>query len=259
MPVSNISQSVKRLENELGVQLFDHKGNRVVLNNDGRQFYSYASRALSLLDTAVGSLSDSETDLRGDIRLVCLSNYKLVMIAIERFLKEHPNVNFIIRQSYEDDGDYDILVSDIFPSEHKEKVLLADEEIAIAMNKEHSLAKCDTVSVKDLENERFIALSSSDSMRKIIIETCEKAGFSPNFAIQTVSANYQRRCIELGLGITFASIKWKEKYFENIEYKKIEGLRRKTYAFLPKKKHTRRSVSTFLKILSEEAKAIFEE
>jgi len=38
VPTSNISQSVKRLERELGVELFEHRANRIVLAESGKRF-----------------------------------------------------------------------------------------------------------------------------------------------------------------------------------------------------------------------------
>ena len=52
VPTSNISQSIKRLEKELDTELFEHRANRIRLNEDGRQFYSDVSKALILLENA---------------------------------------------------------------------------------------------------------------------------------------------------------------------------------------------------------------
>ena len=39
IPASNISQTVKRLENELGTTLFTRNANRISLNAQGKEFY----------------------------------------------------------------------------------------------------------------------------------------------------------------------------------------------------------------------------
>lgn len=249
VPVSNISQSVKRLEKELGVELFVHLGNRVTLNNNGKKFYEYVSKALNLLESGKASVSDSEENFSGDIRLVCVTNYKMVSMAIEAFLVKHPNVNFIIYHKQEENMKFDILISDTPPSEHSQKMLLIDEEMLIAINKNHPLVNKPDLSVSDLENERFITLSTSGSIKNITVSTCNEAGFMPNITIQTYSTEYIRRYVKMGLGISFVPASWGKKHSDIIAFKKVGNLRRKTYAFLPKENYTKRAVKLFLEIL----------
>lgn len=56
VPPSGISQSVKRLETELGQPLFERSANRIKLNEAGKGFYQKASEALEILDNAKNSL-----------------------------------------------------------------------------------------------------------------------------------------------------------------------------------------------------------
>jgi predicted DNA-binding protein YlxM (UPF0122 family) len=60
VPPSNISQSIKRLENELSVALFDRNANRVVLNKQRHIFYEKAHQALELLEDAKLSVAGAE-------------------------------------------------------------------------------------------------------------------------------------------------------------------------------------------------------
>lgn len=53
----------KNLEQELGVVLFDRVKKRIVLNEQGKEFYDKVSKGLNLIDSAVDGLSvtpDSE-------------------------------------------------------------------------------------------------------------------------------------------------------------------------------------------------------
>ena len=53
---STISHAIKRLEEELGVSLFNRVGNRIVLNNNGRKFLCWVEAALSNLNRGVQEL-----------------------------------------------------------------------------------------------------------------------------------------------------------------------------------------------------------
>ncbi|MHB8148225.1 MAG: LysR family transcriptional regulator, partial [Vulcanimicrobiaceae bacterium] len=56
-----LSRAISRLERDLGVALFDHRGRSVRLNRYGRAFLRHAERALVALEEGrreVGDLSD---------------------------------------------------------------------------------------------------------------------------------------------------------------------------------------------------------
>lgn len=250
VPTSNISQSIKRLEKELNCELFEHYANKIALNDAGKLFYSDVSQALALLEGAKSRIIDSDDELQGDIHLACMSNRKKVTDAIERFIKEHPKVNFIIYHSLEADKSIDIIVADICPIEYSRRALVVDEEICVAMNVRHPLASKSDLSASDLENERFITMTEGTSLHRITMRTCTDAGFIPNIVIQTDDPFYLRKYIEIGLGIAFVpSVSWGGMFSDDIILKSINNMQRKTYAFLPKGKYIKRSVEEFLRVL----------
>ena len=254
VPTSNISQSIKRLEKELGCELFEHRSNRILLNDEGKRFYSNVSEALALLESARMRISDRNERIYGDIRLICMNNRRIVTNAIETFIQEHPQVNFIIHHSFDSEQDFDVLISDICPCEFSKKTLIVDESICIAINKEHPLLGKKAFSVADLAQERFITMTSGTSHKKITINVCADAGFVPNIAIQTDDPFYLRKYIEMGLGIAVVpSNSWRGLFTDKVVLKNVDNTRRKTYAFLPKRKYIKRSVELFLQVLCDEA------
>ena len=254
VPTSNISQSIKRLERELGCELFEHKTNKVTLNSEGKRFYAEASRALMMLENEKMRLADKQNELTGDIRLICLNNRRTVGNAIEKFMRINPNVNFIIRHNFDAESDFDVTVSDFCPYEYGEKILLVDEDICIAMNKSHPLVAKTDLSVGDLRHERFITMTGGSSLWKITVNACHDAGFVPNIAIQTDVPFYVQKYVEMGLGIAFVPFHaWRGQFSDDIALKRIGNLRRKTYAFLPREKYIKRSVEAFLQMLLSES------
>ncbi len=256
VPTSNISRAVKCLERELGCELFEHKVNKISLNYDGKQFYDNASQALALLENARLRISDKTDRVDGDIRLICLNNRRTVTGVIEKFIQAHPDVKFIIHHNLEPEKDFDIFISDVCPFEYSQKILLVDEEICVAVSKEHDLAKRADFSVADLEKERFITMTSGSSMHKITVNACADVGFTPNIAIQTDDPFYLRKYVEMGLGIAFVPANsWSGLFPDSVLLKGVGNIRRKTYAFLPKGKYLKRSAQMFLRDLSEDGRA----
>ncbi|MBQ9131156.1 MAG: LysR family transcriptional regulator, partial [Clostridia bacterium] len=185
VPTSSVSQSIKRLEKELGCELFDHGGNKITLNNDGRQFYADASQALILLERARSRILEQGEELQGDVHLVCMSNRKIVTDTLEAFVQRHPKVNFIIHHSLDADQGFDVLISNNCPYGYGKKQLIVDEEICVAVNRNHPFAARTELEIADLEQERFITMTPGTNLYGITVNLCAGAGFSPNVAIQT--------------------------------------------------------------------------
>ncbi len=249
VPPSNISQTVKRLEAELGCELFEHNTNKVRLTEVGRAFYERAAEALLLLDEAKDAVCNGEA-IRGDIKLTILANRRTVTEAIEKFKAEHPNVSFIIKHENDGEPDCDILISDTCPVGYFEHGVLVREDIVLAMKSDHPLAAKADIQIRDLSGESFISMPRGRSIHTITEEICKSAGFVPDITIQTDDPYYIRKYVELGLGVSFfPSVSWEGLFSENAVIKKIGDHKRKTSLYLPKSKKTKPAVEAFIKVL----------
>ena len=162
-------------------------------------------------------------------------------------------MNFIIQHSIESEEDFDLVISDVCPRGYSDGVLIADEEICLAMSENHPLARQSDLKLSDLKNERFISMPKNSSLQRITADTCLSAGFTPNIAIQTDDPFYLRKYIEMGLGIAFVPTNsWRGLFHGGTILKSIENIRRKTYAYLPKDRRIKRAVRAFLEILKDE-------
>ena len=57
---SAVSKTIKQLEEEIGVELFDREGRTIKLNQQGKLFYSYVSDSLNLLDRGIKAVQGSK-------------------------------------------------------------------------------------------------------------------------------------------------------------------------------------------------------
>ena len=64
VPATSVSASVKRLEKELGCELFDRSSNRIILNENGRRLKESLKVIFKELDNAVDSITSSSSDTR---------------------------------------------------------------------------------------------------------------------------------------------------------------------------------------------------
>ncbi len=248
VPVSSVSQSIKRLEKELSVELFEHLGNKIILAEEGRRFYEKVSQALILLEEAQNAVKNTE-DMHGEISLLILCNRRLVSEAIENFRKAYPYVNFVLQYT-DDTSPCDIIISDKHPDGYYEKDVLVKEDMLLAMNANHPLAAKKDFSVCELSEEKFISMPKGRSIHSFTEEICNRAGFTPDIAIKTEDPYYVRKYVEMGMGIAFfPAISWKGLFSDNVVLKRIENYKRTTYIYLPKNRKQKSVTTAFLEYL----------
>lgn len=230
VPASNISQSIKRLESELNVTLFTRRANRIRLNETGRDFYKKVKHALSLLESAVHAAQDSRE--RKTIRICIMIQRSIVMSAIEKFQKQHPDFNFITTHTTPNDiYDYDLVVTDANIDCDFTKTLIAQESFVLAYNK-NFFSFPNEPAVVELKDQPFIVMNKGSSVFENLNTICTDLGFTPHIVLQSEDPFYIRKCIEFGLGISIIpELSWRGLFSENIEFKTIGDYNRKTYVY----------------------------
>lgn len=233
VPTSNISQSIKRLETELKVPLFERSSNKVKLNESGLAFYKNAKSALDLLENAKRALESkpSAKVIKANIHI----NRRIVMGIIEKFRRQHPEINFITTHTTDESfGEFDIIVTDKDLDLSYLKSQAAQEELLVAYNK-YAFSFDDEITAADLENSPFITMGSGNSIHESTKKICNDLGFEPHIALQSEDPFYIRKCIELGLGISIVpELSWRGQFSEQVVLKKIGDYKRKIFVY---KKH----------------------
>ena len=256
VPTSNISQSIHRLETELGITLFDRTSNSITLNEQGKIFYRDIKSALMLIHGAKEKLSE-HNEVFGEIKILVETNRHLVTKTIEQFQICYSDVVFFINHSSEDVLEkYDLIITDrILEKKNFKKHLLIVENLNLAMKKSNPLSKKSSVSVKNLENEKFITMGNKSGLFKLTNEICNREGFTPNIVIQSDDPYYIRKYIEMGLGISFVpSLSWKDGFSDDVVSMRLVNAKRYTYVYQHTQKHMSKATSLFLNALLDTAK-----
>ena len=253
VPPSDISQSVRRLERELGIDLFIRQPNSITLNEKGRKFYKKVSSALRALDDAILSISDALE--RGKIKICINSNRRVIMEVIEKFRRCYPEVEIATTHfTSPTSEDFDMII-DARDDELKgyEKTLLISEGMQLAMTSSSRFADAKQIDVHELSDEPFITLSERSSLYHMTKSICRDSGFSPRIAIQSDDPFYVRKCVELGLGLCFVpKFSWEGQFSENVVLKDVKGYQRHTYVFTDPKKHSSLCSKKFIEMMVEE-------
>lgn len=211
VPPSSVSLSIKRLEQELGCQLFDRSGNRIRLNANGRLLQKALQLSLGELDGVVEALTASHGEQKGEISLLVRCNRRMLLEQMQEFRTAHPGVVFRLSHDFStsDLDRFDLIVDAPSAEYHSfagEPILR--EAIRIAASTQNPLCGR-TLTMRDLREQPFITMCKGSSMHRITVECCKKAGFHPNIVIESDDPLYLRKYIELDFGVAFIpSVSW---------------------------------------------------
>ena len=94
---STITLQIQQLEQELGVNLFDRIGKRVLLSEKGRAFLSYANEMMKLEAEAIETVSENDTPT-GTLRVGTIESIATSFLPalLEEYLKKCPHVHLDI-------------------------------------------------------------------------------------------------------------------------------------------------------------------
>ncbi|MCR5835890.1 MAG: LysR family transcriptional regulator [Lachnospiraceae bacterium] len=200
VPQPSISKTIKKLEEELGVSLFDRNGKKITLNGNGKYFYEKVNSALELIDEGAGHFSNAKST----IMLYTQAGSRFVSLLTADYLLSHRNVYIsFVNYSSNLENKYDFTImqplSDMSQYEYVE--LMKDEIVAIVSNN-HPLALSEKLSIKDLSSQSYIAYYKSMNLRDFTDNFCmNSGGFTPVVSYETHDYTTLRYLVEKNKGI----------------------------------------------------------
>ena len=207
-----LSRAIARLERDLGVELFEHRGRGVSLSRYGRAFLAHAESALAALDQGrreLGDLADRDAGVIAFGFAHALGT-RIVPDLIAGFRRQHPRARFQLLQNAShiilaelEAGDVDLaLVSPVPPtSDRIESVVLDTEELLLAVPRDHRLAKRKSVRLEELRDDTFVCLREGYGLRALTDAFCAQAGFTPRIAFEGEEIATLRGLVSVGLGV----------------------------------------------------------
>lgn len=200
---SALSQSIKHLEEELGVQLFERKNRSIRLNASGKLLQSELLPIINALDSLPARLKEIDNQASNTIQLNILAASAMITKSIITFKKLYPEVNFRLLQD-PDETEYDICISCIASDKiPKGSILLLKEKLLLAVPNISKYASLQSVSLNQVEQEGFISFSDAKPFRIICDDYCKQKGFKPQIIFESDNQESIRNLIDSSLGIAF--------------------------------------------------------
>ncbi len=223
----SLSQTLKRLENEIGMPLFDRIGKQIVLNHAGEIFLKHVNAVFQSLENAQRELQTYKEDKLTTVGICIQCASLLIPEIIGEVQSAYPDIQLQLFQHPDMDNiDMDLKISsDHTFTPEPDSIMLMKEPLGIVLPKNHRLSDKEIITFSDLSAEHFISLSIGHDLYNIISFYCKKYNFSPNISTYVDSPNVMRDLLRINLGIAFIpQYTWESFYHDSLVFKPVVDL-----------------------------------
>jgi DNA-binding transcriptional LysR family regulator len=230
-----LSQQIRHLEQELGVELFQRKTKRQVqLTEAGRVFLAESYLALAQIENAIRAAQRAARGETGQlvVGFVSSATYHALPWLLRNFRERFPQVEIVLRElntqkQVQALNEQRISVGFVHPPIDDDGLTLEciqQESLVVALAETHPLATQLQISIQDLADEPFVLFPRhlGAGLYDRIVSFCQQANFSPKV---TQEANQMQTIISLisaGMGVTLVPASLQNLMRTGIVYRTLQ-------------------------------------
>ncbi len=213
-----LSVAIKKLEDELGVMLFERKSNDVTCTPSGERIVAQAQRVLDEAGRVKEIAKQGKDPLAGPLRvgvIYTISPYLLPSL-VRQLLKDAPQMPMLLNENYTGkllemlkDGEIDVAIAALPLAEAGLMIQpVYDEPFMVAMPREHPWHSRKSIASEDLKKETMLLLGAGHCFRDHVLEVCpELSRYSTSTegiqkTFEGSSLETIRHMVASGLGLT---------------------------------------------------------
>lgn len=182
-----LSMQIQKLEEELGIKIFDRNHHPIVATDMGKQILEQAKKVLFERNKIDELISAQKDELIGSLNIGIIPTVapSVLPSTLKSFVKKHPKLditvtemstNQILHKLKEGDLDFGILSTPLHEKSLKETILYYEPYVVYA-EKDHKLLTKKTVGAEDLDPNQIWSLGDEHCMRFQVINLCGKQKF----------------------------------------------------------------------------------
>ena len=209
----NITVAIKKLEAELGIQLFDRSQKQLSLTPEGTIFLNRIELALRNIQDAVLEVNDYKQLQKGTIKIGIpsmigaylfpriFSSFQHLYPHLDIYLYEEGSMT--IREQLErDELDFGIVIlSDA--SSSLQLLPMARNQIVACVPEEHPLARKNSININDISEANLIMLKEGSFLRYMVLNKLKMANISPNIVLESNQIETIKGLVSTNVGISF--------------------------------------------------------
>ena len=211
-----LSTQIKKLEDELGVQLVERSPKNIMLTQVGEEVAERARLVLSDIEQIRKVARRSENPADGELSLglfPTLAPYYLPHV-VPNVRKLYPNLRLQLAEEKTEDilrmlrkGELDAaLLALPLNDDGLEMEILFEEPFVLALPATHPLAGRNNITLQDLDGEELLLLEEGHCLREHALEVCSLAGAHERVDFHATSMETLRQMVAADVGVTLMPI-----------------------------------------------------
>ncbi len=205
---SSLSKNISNLEAELGVKLFDRKGRKLVLNEQGRRFLESCTVILREADELSRDIRSMSASQDSTIKICTASCSREFINCIKQFKTVYNKTEYVINSLWEsgevpDINDYDVIVYPDDPKYDKFKGSnFQEERYLFAISSKNDLARRISMPVKEMDGLDFVFIREGHNT-EYAYRVCTALTVNMNTVSFVDSRDVHKNMIASGMGAGF--------------------------------------------------------
>lgn len=208
----SITVAIKKLEEELQVNLFERNGKRLTLTHEGKLFLTRAEDILARIQYSLEEMNDYHAEVADTLKIgiTPIAGAVIFPEIFERINSQYPHFQAefteegsLAIQALLEKGELDLGIL-IFPSEIKtlETISIAVEPIHVCFAVNHPFSRRAAVAFEELQPYPFAVFKEDTYSRQLVFEECEKHHFKPKVMFASRQVETIIGLVETGMGIS---------------------------------------------------------
>ncbi|WP_455652010.1 LysR family transcriptional regulator [Phascolarctobacterium sp.] len=208
----SLSYAIAELEKELGIELFEKKGRKIMLTQYGKQFLPYVEKALALLSEGCDKIKHASNQEAKIVRLGYFYSISSTFIPeiINKIYQNAKDLDLSFHFSQElSENIKNMLENDqidlgftMHSSDKLEYYPVLIQQLYLVVPQHHFLSVYDDIDIDTFLSEPLIALDQASNLRSIIDKLYHEHNTVPNVAFEVKECNAALQFIIHGLGIS---------------------------------------------------------
>ncbi len=217
-----LSVAIKKLEEELGTQIFERRSNEVTVTPVGERIVGQAQRVLDEAGRIKEIARQGKDPLAGPLRLGVIYTIGPYLLPglVRQLLKDAPEMPLLLTENFTvklmellKNGEIDVAIMALpLPQTGLLLQPVYDEPFIVAMPRHHAWTKRKSIPSEDLKKETMLLLGTGHCFRDQVLEVCpELSRFSSSAegiqkTFEGSSLDTIRHMVGSGLGLTVLPI-----------------------------------------------------
>jgi DNA-binding transcriptional LysR family regulator len=225
-----VSQTIRKLEDELGEPLFERALRDGSLTAAGEVLRAYADRLVGLRAEAASAVRELKTLERGQLNLAANEYTTLYLLPLlDRFRRISPHISLAVQRSLASRIPDDLqarrselgVLSFRPDTDQFRSILVYSDAVAFVVHSGHPLAGRRRVHLRELGAQNFVAHNVASPIRRQIIATFAQQKTPLNIGVELPSLEAVKRFVAMGNGVAFLPELAAEKEIESGELVKV--------------------------------------